>query len=62
MSNIRTRSEVRRVIKVLAACFVAPIVLITALPLILIWIVLTGNEKDLADLEKFLVYLASLGD
>ena len=62
MSNIRASSEARRVIKVFAACFVAPIVLIMALPLILIVIVLISNEKYMADLYKFLIYLASLGD
>ena len=62
MSNIRKRSEARRIIKVFAACFVAPIVLIMALPLILFVIFLIGNEKDMADLYKFLIYLASLGD
>jgi len=62
MSNMRTRSEVKRVIKVLVACFVAPIILITALPLILIVIILTGNKEDLAELDKLLIYLSSLGD
>lgn len=63
MKNKRAASESKVVIKCLASCFVAPFIMIGALPLFPLVIALIGNDnKYLDNLVKSLIYIATLGN